>query len=388
MKRYILVHYGEIGLKRANADYFIGKLKKHLKTKLEKRFKAVFRVRHTLRRFLIEIPGDFVESEYVEVLMRIPGIRNFKFVYGGSVDIEDLGKEIVSVLPKDLPGSFRVKAKRSMDLPFKSNVAEREIGAIVLRSGFEVPVKMKGADLVINIEFFNDSGFFSFKTYEGIGGLSANSQGKLVATISAGIDSPVASFLMMKRGARVIYVHFHGHPYTPPDEKEQVEDLVKILSDFQFDTKLYLVPFGQFQKAVGTTLEIPAKIRTIIYRRMMLRVASAINKKEQAKGIVTGDSFGQVASQTAENMFVIDEAANVPVYRPLVGLDKEDIIKISERIGTFEISKLPCKDSCTMFMPRKPELAANVFDTLKFEKFLDMEMWLSKMLEEAEVKFF
>ncbi len=390
MKQFLLIHYGEIGLKKANAEYFIEKLRKRIKLRFEKRFKETFVVKHTLRRIMVTMPDYFVESEYVEVLYKIFGIKNFKFVFAGSVDLEKLGDEIVNLLPKFdiLPSNFRVVAKRSMVLPFKSSDAEREIGAIVLRSGFDVPVKMKGADFIIDIEFFNCIGFFSFNTYRGLGGLSGNSQGKLISTISSGIDSPVASWLMMRRGARVIFVHFHGYPYVDKDEMEQVEQLVEILSDYQQDTKLYLVPFGQFQKAIGTCLEIPSKIRTILYRRMMLRVSSLIARKEAANGIITGDCFGQVASQTPENLFVVDQASNIPVYRPLIGFDKEEIISLSEKIGAFEISKLPCKDSCTIFMPKKPELKANLTDTLNLEKNLDMAMWEKKLLADSEIKIF
>lgn len=389
MKRFLLIHYGEIGLKKGNAPYFIGKLRDRIKIKLEQEFRLTFDVKHTLRRFMVQLPEDFVESEYVVILDRIFGIKNYKFVYEGEKDLLLLGEEVWQNMPSlDKVETFRVNVKRSMAMDFSSVEMEREIGAILLRKGIGLKVQMKGADLVVGVEFLNEHGYFSYKTYPGTGGMSANSQGKLISLMSAGIDSPVASYQMMRRGARVIFAHFHGYPYTGQDEMEQVKELVEILKDYQFDTKVYMLPFGQVQKAISLILEIPPKVRTVLYRRMMLRIAQEISRKEKANGLITGDSFGQVASQTPENMFTIDDAVNVPVYRPLIAYDKEDIIAVSEKIGTFDISKLPCKESCTMFAPEHPELKANVFDVKRYEEYLDVDMWVKKILAEAEVIIF
>lgn len=388
MKRILIVHYGEIGLKRANKPYFVEKLRKHLKYKLEKKFREVFVVKHVLSRFMIELPEGFLEEEYVKVVGRIFGVKNFKFSYVGSVDLEELGEQIVKELPEERPGSFRVKVKRSMTLDMKSIDYERELGAIVLRSGFEVPVKMKGAELVIDVELFNEKGYFSMKKYKGAGGLSANSQGKLICLMSSGIDSPVAAYMMMRRGARVIFAHFHGYPYTDKDEMEQVQELVEILSDYQFDTKLYLVPFGFIQKAIATNLDIPGKVRTVLYRRIMLKISEEISRKEKANGLITGESFGQVASQTPGNIFAIHDAVNIPILPPLIGMDKDEVIAVAERIGTFDISKLPCKDACSSFMPKSPELNANVYDLHKYEESLPLSEWIEKALGDAEVKLY
>lgn len=394
MRRFIIVHYGEIGLKKSNIEYFVDKLRKRLRVLLEKKIKRNFSIKHSLSRFLVALPENFTDGEadnYAEVLYKVFGIKNFKFVYEGVIDLEKLSVEIAKNLPEFVrnsdtkPRTFRVTVKRSMPLPCKSIEAERQIGAHLLRNGIDIKVKMENPELVVDVEFFNNHGYFSFKKYDGAGGLSANSQGKLISLISAGIDSPVASYMMMKRGARIIFVHFHGYPYTDKAESEHVRELVKMLSDYQFDTKLYLVPFGQFQKKISINLDIPPKIRTVLYRRLMLRIAELIAKSEKAKGLITGDNLGQVASQTPENIFAIHEASTIPIYQPLIGFDKEDIIKIAEKIGTFEISKLPCKDTCGMFMPEHPEIKANVFDVKKYEKFLPIDEWLSDILKKSEI---
>ncbi|MBD3360842.1 tRNA 4-thiouridine(8) synthase ThiI [Candidatus Peregrinibacteria bacterium] len=395
MKSYILIHYGEIGLKKANADYYIGKLRKNIKLKLEKRFRKTFSVKYTLGRILVKLPDNFSlkrhKEKYVEVLNKVCGIKNYKFVFAGSLDIKKLSNQIFENLPdfifdsKEKPDSFRVKVKRSMVLPYKSYEIEGEIGANLLKNEIDISVKMKDPEFVVDIEFFNNYGYFSFKKHEGIGGFPSNSQGKLVSLISAGIDSPVAAFLLMKRGARIIFVHFHGYPYTDKNEMEQSKELIKILSEYQFDTKVYIIPFGNIQKKIATNLEIPGKVRTILYRRIMLRIAEKISKKEKTNGIVTGDNFGQVASQTPENIFAIHDVSNIPVFQPLIGYDKEEIIKIAEKIGTFKISKLPCKESCTMFMPKKPELRANVMNIREYEGNIPIDNMIGKSLENSKI---
>ncbi len=387
MKRCLLIHYGEIGLKLGNKDYFVSKLMRNIKTKLKENFGRNFFVEHTLDRFLIPLDDDFEEAKYVSVLNKIFGIRNFSFVFVGSLDVEKLADEIWDSLQSEIgtdgPQTFRVTVKRSMKMPLNSMEMERKIGALLLSKGLDMKVKLKNPDFVVNVEFFNEHGYFSFKKYEGPGGLSSGTQGKLIATLSAGIDSPVAAYKMMRRGARVIFVHFHGYPYTDKDEMEQVEELVEILSEYQEGTKLYLVPFGFIQKSISTNTDVPARVRTILYRRMMLRIAEKICFKQRAKGIVTGDNFGQVASQTPENIFAIHAVTTVPLFQPLIGCDKEEIIEIAKRIGTFEISKLPCKESCTMFMPKSPELRANIKELEGCEKNLPLEEWIKKALEEA-----
>jgi len=389
MKRNLILHYSEIGLKKANKEYFLKKLKKRMKWVLEKEFKETFHVKHILGRFLIPLDDDFDEEKFQKLLSKVFGIKNFKFTFAGSIDIEKLSKQIYENLP-DLSeiDNFRVKVKRSQILPYKSTEAEREIGANLLKMGLDKKVKLKDPDLVVDIEFFNNYGFFSYKKYSGPGGLSPNSQGKLVSLMSAGFDSPVASYRMMRRGARVIFIHFHGYPYTDKDEMEQVKELTEILGKYQFDTKLYLLPFGKFQKSIGTNLKIPGKVRTIIYRRMMLRIAEIIAKKEKAKGIVTGECFGQVASQTPDNIYAIHDASTIPLYQPLIGYDKEEIIRLAENIGTADISKLPCKDTCTMFMSRKSELNANPYDMREYEELLSIDEWIEKILSEKEVLYF
>lgn len=385
MKRFLLVHYAEIGLKGSNASYFLKKLGSQIQAKLKDKFGGNFKVTHTLRRFLVPLPETFVESEWVALLKQIPGIQNFKFVWQGPVDFQRLGERILQNLPVDRGETFRVKVKRSMMMEMTSVQTERELGGVLLRGGIDMTAKMKQPDLQVDVEFFNDNAYFSFYTYQAMGGLSSGSGSKLVSLISAGIDSPVASYKMMRRGARIIFVHFHSYPYTGKEEMEQVKSLVKILSDFQMDSKLYLVPFGDIQKKIATTVEIPENVRTVLYRRMMLRIAQKISQREGARGLVTGDNYGQVASQTPDNLYAIHEATQIPLYQPLIAYDKEEIIKVAKEIGTFEVSKLPCKDSCTLFAPEKPEVKASLGDVIKHEAYLPVEEWVHEGFKKSDV---
>lgn len=391
MKREILIHYGEIALKKGNTDYFVEKLLKAIRLRLKEKVGGEFKIVRTLGRVIVSFKEDFDENKAKETLSIIPGIKSFKFVFVGPIEVKELGEEIWNNLPKFVldsttkPKTFKVHVKRSMTLSQKSFEVERDIGAILLEKGIDIKVKLDDPEFVVDVEFFNDKAYFSFEKFPGLGGLPPNSQGKLVSLISAGFDSPVAAYRMMRRGARVIFVHFHGYPYTGKEEMEQVKDLIKILSTYQFDTKLYMVPYAQFQRAISTNLEIPGKVRTVLYRRTMIRIAEVIARKELAKGLITGDNYGQVASQTPENIFAIHEASTIPIFQPLISLDKEDIIKISRKIGTHDISQIPCKDTCSMFAPSHPELKANIRDLQEYEQQINISEWVGKVLSEAEI---
>lgn len=361
-----------------------------IRDKLHKNFEKDFSVKYVLGRFLIPLPVKFKEEQYVEVLERICGIANFQFVYEGALELKNLGAQIYKSMGEFTENlkTFVVRVKRSQILPYSSCVAEAELGAQLLNRGINKKVKLKGADLEINVEFFNEHGYFSYKKYAGTCGMPSNSGSKLVCMISGGIDSPVAAYRMMRRGARIVFVHFSGYPYTDQEEIGHVEEIVEILSGYQLYTKLYIVPFGKIQKGIATTLEIPAKLRVVLYRRMMLRIADQISYKNQAKGIVTGDSFGQVASQTPENLFAIHDVTKIPIYQPLISFDKNEIIDIAEKIGTFEISKLPCKDTCSMFSPKNPEIKAAVKDVERVEKYLKIKSLVKGALSDTKVIYF
>ncbi|MEK7673353.1 MAG: tRNA uracil 4-sulfurtransferase ThiI [Patescibacteria group bacterium] len=391
MKWYILVHYGEIGLKLSNMNYFVDKILKVIREKLQGKFRKTFKVTHTLKRILVDLPEDFDvgrdSAEYVEVLNKVFGVKNFNFVLEGVTELEELGKQIQANLPAiERAESFKVDVKRSMILPYKSPEAERYLGGVLLSNGLNLKVKLKNPDFAVWVEMFNNKSYFGFKRYAGLGGMPTGSQSKLVSLLSAGFDSPVASYMLMKRGARVIFVHFSGYPFGDKQSVDNVESLVKILSEYQDFSKLYIVPFGQIQKDIAMNFEVPEKQRTVIYKRLMLRIAQKITFDEKADGMITGDSYGQVASQTPENLLAIHEATILPLFQPLIGFDKEEIIALAEKIGTDKISSMPCVDTCSMFGAIHPEIRANLLDLKKYEENLPMDKWINESVKNSEIK--
>lgn len=386
MERHIIVHYGEIGLKKSYKTYFVKRLINNIKSKLANEFKKDFRIIHVLSRIVIDIPEVFDEERCIKIFNTIVGIKNYKFVYSGSKDIQELSKQIFDNLPEHKDAeNFCVRVKRSMVMPNTSHEMEREIGANLLKNDIGLAVRMKNPDLLVDIEFFSDTGYFSYRKHKGLGGLSPGISGKIVSLISSGIDSPVASFKMIQRGAKLAFVSFHSYPFSDVNEMEQVKSIVKILSKYQEDARLYLVPIGEIQRSISLNSDVPEELRNIIYRRLMVRIAEKIAYKEKAKAILTGDSLGQVSSQTLGNLYVTHQCSTFPLFQPLIGLDKEEIIDISEKIGTFDVSKLPCKEACTMFTPEKVETFANLEKVLSVEEKLPIDDWISSSLNDLEI---
>jgi tRNA uracil 4-sulfurtransferase len=391
MENYLIVHYGELGLKGGNKAYFEDILKRNLM----REFRAIgikSQIQLILGRFVVKLLEDFNEDEVRDAVMHVPGIEYFLFTYRVDLDFEKIADALVEYLPrKEIEENgwrtFCVRVKKSQEgMPFDRMESERDLGAVLLRNDIGLSVKMKGSDLLVFVECFGDKAYVAFGKNKGLGGLPVGTGGKLLGLISSGFDSPVAAFKMMRRGAKVDFVHFSGQPYAKQDEIEQVKSIVKILARYQGETKLFIVPFGEIQKKISMNLEVPAKLRVVLYRRLMFRIAEKIAWFSKSKGLVTGESFGQVASQTLNNMVAIDNAVDMPVFRPLVGMDKADIINDSRVIGTHDISALPCTDTCSLFMPKSPEVSAKLREVEEAEMMLkDMQSWINESLEEKEI---
>jgi thiamine biosynthesis protein ThiI len=227
----------------------------------------------------------------------------------------------------------------------------RALGAFVLERA-ATRVDLEHPEVEIVVEVLPDEAFVSLDRRPGPGGLPVGSGGTVAALLSGGIDSPVAAWRMLKRGCRVVFVHFHSVPYLPPTSQAKARTLVERLTEWQYESRLFMVPFGEIQREV--VLTVPGPARVVVYRRLMVRIAEAIARREGALALVTGESLGQVASQTLENIAAIDAAATGPVLRPLIGTDKREIIDEAKQLGTFEVSIEPDADCCTLFVPRHP----------------------------------
>jgi thiamine biosynthesis protein ThiI len=278
--------------------------------------------------------------------------------------------------------TFRVTAKRAdKRLPMTSMDVERAIGAAVC-DGLGKPVSLKNPDITIYIELLSKDVYWATDKVQGPGGMPVGVSGTVACLISGGIDSPVAAYRMIKRGCRAFFVHFSGRPLVSRASEEKVRELVQSLTAYQYESCLMVVPFGEIQREI--VLNTPAPFRVVLYRRMMLRITEELARKEQCWGLVTGDSLGQVASQTPENLSVVGEATQLPLLRPLIGMDKLEITDEAKRIGTYETSIEPDEDCCKLFTPPHPSTKTRIEELRKVERALDIPHLVKQGLEKAE----
>jgi thiamine biosynthesis protein ThiI len=346
----IVVHYHEISLKRGNRPLFL----RHLTRNLARAAADLgpLTVRQRSGRILLDLDRHEKPEAVRDRVARVTGVANFALAYRVPSTLEDMKAVIAQLIDgREFP-SFRVSARRAFtSYPLTSVELNRALGAFVLE---RVPtrVDLRKPALTIHVEVMPDETFVYLDRQPGPGGLPVGSGGTVAALLSGGIDSPVAAWRMMKRGCRVTFVHFHSVPYLPATSQAKVRALVDRLTEWQYHSRLFLVPFGEIQREV--VLSVPPAVRVVVYRRLMVRIAEAIARREGALALVTGESLGQVASQTLPNIARIDEVATLPVLRPLIGMDKLEITAEAERLGTFEISIEPDQDCCTLFVPPHP----------------------------------
>ena len=379
----IIVHHSEIALKKGNRGFFEARLRINIKKAL-KDVPGVD-VRVTYGRFVIYVPGAADMSLIVSRLKNVIGIASFKVAHKGNPDPEILKEQVFDKV-KDLQfESFRVDTRRAdKQFPYKSVEVNQIVGGRI-HMAMGKRLDLKNAEFVVNIEIFNKQVFFAVEAHAGERGLPVGSAGKVVSLLSAGIDSPVSSFRMIKRGCQVVFVHFHSYPFTEKTSYYNAIDLAKKLTVYQNSSKVYLLPLGDIQKEI--IIASPPKLRVVMYRRMMFRLAESIARKERAHALVTGESLGQVASQTLENISAISEVVNMPIFRPLIGMEKEEIIDTARRINTFELSTEPFDDCCSFLIPPRPETKAKLDEVHEVEeKMNDWQGLLDKALKEVEFK--
>jgi thiamine biosynthesis protein ThiI len=380
----ILVHYQEIALKGRNRPYFISKLVRNLRRQTSGL--GVKDVRALMGRIEI-VPGPEASYDALkERLVHVFGIANFSKAGRAPRDLDALAAAILTDLEGHPPASFRVSAKRGdKTFPMTSPQLERELGArIVDRFGW--PVKLDHPEMTVTVEVLSNQIFYSFGKERGAGGMPSGVSGRVACLMSGGIDSPVAAYRLMKRGCSVVPVHFHSHPFVSRASQEKVRELCEVLTRYQMHTTLRLVPFGELQRQV--VLSVPAPLRVVIYRRLMLRIAERIARDSRAKALVTGEVIGQVASQTLENLTVIAGATAMPILRPLVGMDKDEIVAEAIRIGTYDISIIPDEDCCQLFTPRNPETHARRWQVEEAETRLPVDEMVSAAVESTETEEF
>ena len=358
----IIVHYQEIALKGRNRPWFIDRLAGSLRDATADL--DVTHVRPLMGRIEMRL-GPAVEWQTVrERLARIFGVANFAPARATGREVDEIAGAILGHLEEpgavaaDRVASFRVRATRAdKTYPLTSPQVEREVGGrIKAATGWRVD--LGSPDLAISVEILPDHVFYALGKEPGQGGLPTGTSGAVLCLLSGGIDSPVAAFRLMKRGCPVRFVHFHAYPILSRASLDKTREIVDLLTRHQLRSRLYTVRFGEIQQTI--VLSAPAPLRVVLYRRMMMRIAERLAGVCGAGALVTGESVGQVASQTIENLAVIDAVATLPVLRPLIGSDKEEITREARRLGTYPISIIPDQDCCTLFVPRRPATRASL----------------------------
>ena len=380
----IVVHYQEIALKGKNRPWFLGRLVRNLKRALSDL--DVIAVRALMGRVEIQLGHRTTREAAGERVRRTFGIANYSFAKRTAVDIDVIARAILEDLRDRTCNSFRVSVKRAdKRFPMTSPQVEREIGGRI-RQARGWKVDLDDADLTIHVELLTNEAFYFFGKERGAGGLPTGTAGRVTCLLSGGIDSPVAAYRMLKRGCAATFVHFHSYPILSRASIEKARELVRLLTMFQQRSRLYLVAFGDIQQQV--VLSVPGPMRVIVYRRLMLRIAEAIACSRGAKALVTGEVVGQVASQTLDNLQVIGSVATLPVFRPLIGMDKEEIMDEARRLGTYPISIVPDQDCCTLFTPRNPQTRSRIERVEAAERALPIDEIVSRAAAEAVVEDF
>jgi thiamine biosynthesis protein ThiI len=376
-----LIHYHEIALKGKNRGFFLKQLAANLR--MASRDLEVGPLRRPTGRFYLEMRGGTRWEALRERLSSVFGIANFAAAFRVPPDLELMANRIESEVAGRSFASFCVAARRAFKtFPQTSQEINQVIGARVkLASGAKVD--LSSPDLTIYIEVLPDEAFIYFEKIQGPGGLPVGVSGTVICLLSGGIDSPVAAYRMMKRGCRVVFVHFHSQPFADRTSQEKATELARLLTRYQFASRLYVVPFGETQQEV--VARTAGRFRVLVYRRLMLRMAEEIARKEGGLALVTGESLGQVSSQTLENIAAIEEAATLPILRPLVGMDKDEITHQARQIGSYEISTIPDQDCCSMFTPRQVVTRATDDEISLTERALDLKPLVQRALSAARL---
>lgn len=382
MEKVILIRFGEIFLKGKNRGFFEKALFNNIKKSLQSIEASVVKVPG---RFMVEGYNEEDEIEIIDRLKKVAGIFSFSPAIYFETSLENIASN-ANDLMSGLSGTFKVSTNRA-DKKFQLNSMEisREIGGRILENNPDLKVDINSPMHVLNIDLRENGKTFMFeKVVFGVGGMPVGTSGSGLVLLSGGIDSPVAVYMMAKRGVKISAVHFHSYPYTSNFAREKVEDLAKTLTGFTGDMTVYMVSMTELQEQINAHCDDSYMITLL--RRGMFTIAERLCKKFGKKMIITGESLGQVASQTIESMTVVSEVVkSTPIIRPLVAFDKCETIELAKKIGTFETSIKPFEDCCTVFLPDSPVVRPKLFDVLKEQEKIDFYAILDRAMNSIEV---
>lgn len=384
MEQLLLVRYGEIGLKGRNRHVFEDLLVRNMRAALAPAVAA--KVYRKYGRMFVELDDASQTTDALARLKRVFGIVAINPALRVPLDLEAMQQAAVQLMrqPGDPPRTFRVSARRAYkQFPHTSQELNHLVGGYVLRHVPNLSVQMHGADVEVTVEVREHAAYVYVDQEDGPGGLPVGASSKALLLLSGGIDSPVAGWMALKRGIDLQAIHFHSPPFTSERSKEKVVDLCRTLAEWTpAPITLHVVHFTEIQKEIHR--HVPEELGMTVMRRFMLRIAERLAKKVGAMALVTGESVGQVASQTLESMAAINAVTNMPILRPLVGFDKHEIITRSEHIGTYDISIRPYEDCCTIFVPERPATKPSLPAVEAAEQALDVEGLIDRALENVD----
>jgi len=381
----ILIRYGEMALKGKNRGMFEKQLADNIRRGIHDFPRA--KVETAYGRMYVALNGEPYE-EVAERIKKIFGITSFSPTKRvENLTLESIQEASLSLMQDidPVPKTFKVEVKRSNKrFPHRSMEMNHLVGGFILKNMDGLKVDVHNPEILFKIEIRNEGAFLTCVNVPGYGGLPVGTSGKAMLLLSGGIDSPVAGWLTMKRGVRIEGIHFESPPFTSERARQKVLDLAGIISEYGTgEMKVHMVPFTEIQTEIRQ--KCPEHYLITIMRRFMMRISEAIAKKQKALAISTGESLGQVASQTIESMHTINNVTNYPILRPLVTMDKSEIMQIAHKIGTYETSILPFEDCCTIFVPKSPVTRPTVEKASEFEKVLDIERLVKDAVERTEV---
>lgn len=379
---HIMVRFGELSTKGKNKKEFIKVLANNIKAALAD-FKDV-EIISQFDHIYVKL-NDNDPQKVIEVLQDVSGIQGLSLVLKTSEDIENLRKVCLELVKQEEGKTFKVHSKRAnKKYPMISDQLNREIAKVILQNT-DLKVDVHNPDILVSIEIRNEGAYIFTHTYKGAGGYPLGVGGKIMHMLSGGIDSPVAAFLLMKRGIKIECIHFASPPYTNVGVIEKLKDLLGKLNKYQPEIRLNIIPFTKLQEEIYAQSDESYAIT--LMRRMMFRLADRLAKRRHCMAISSGESVGQVASQTLESMNVINDVTNMPVLRPVVCYDKTDIIELARKIDTFDISIRPFEDCCTIFAPKNPKTKPSLEKVLEYEAKWDYEKMIEEALDNVEVIF-
>lgn len=386
MKEIILCKYGEIALKGLNKNNFESMLAKNVKRRL--RFSGQFKYSRAQSTLYIQPLSDDIDmDEVVDKLSKIFGIAKLCRALMVEKNMESILHDSMDYLEQALDGAstFKVEAKRAdKKFPLKSPDICRELGHEILERFPNLTVDVHNPDVTVTVEIREEHAFINALKIDGAGGMPVGSSGRGMLLLSGGIDSPVAGYMVAKRGVQVQAIHFEAPPYTSERARMKVEKLAEKIAAYCGDINFHCVPFTEIQEAIKDNC--PEELFTIIMRRLMMEIAQRICEKEDCQCLITGESIGQVASQTMYAMVCTDAVCRIPVFRPCIGMDKSEIVAVSRKIDTFETSILPYEDCCTVFTPKHPKTRPVLAEVENAQALFDFEPMIQKAVEATTAK--